>query len=194
MSWVDFSFVFESAVLWLSRCWDRFFFQCFSSSDLLGQSDHKMRLAGRRFIANITHCENHFISINRCFLTNPRFLHKYIICTGICSFQATGSSVRSDCLFKQWWFWYQWYIMNFTEEPPAVSSESGEETIIAWRFSESLCLGTEGIQRLKTTPYKLLFKAPFWILKTSGNNVTCVVWQGDYCASQLSREGYRMAP
>ena len=53
------------------------------------------------------------------------------------------------------------HLVNFAEEPPPLFFKSGEETIIAQRFSESLLLGAEGVQGLNTTPYNLLFKAPF---------------------------------
>lgn len=168
-----------------------------SSSDLVEKwfiksvrSQNEIRL----FIANTTHCENHFISIDRCFLSDPRFLPKYMICARISSFQAMGISVKEWVPFQAMITVSVTYLMNFAEEPPHLSSKSGEETIIAQTFSESLLLRTEGVQGLNTTPYKLLFQAPFWILKTWGNNVTCsMVWQGDYCAWQLTREGCRTA-
>lgn len=110
-----------------------------SSSDLVEKwfiksirSQNEIRL----FIANTTHCANHFNSIDRCFLTDPRFLPKYMICARISSFQAMGISVKEWVPFKAMITVSVTYLVNFAEEPPHLSSEwwrDHHSTNILWK-------------------------------------------------------------
>lgn len=84
-----------------------------------------------------------------------------MICARSSSFQGMGISVKEWVPFQAMITVSVTHLVNFAEEPPHLSSKNGEETIIAQTFSESLFLRTEGVQGLNTTPYKLLFKAPF---------------------------------